>query len=1248
MPTVNRQSGVAITFPDTYRVGPSPMRGDRGRPDRTIAVPLPGDSLADSSESEALIEAMSKRDMQLVDQVQLEPLQGAAVSGDTKRGDDREAMRTQSARVEVELESNETAVILVQQGGLYSWKFSTEEPKTDRVAVPRALGRQKRTVRFDFEISTMQTESHGGGRGILKDLLYERITTYVMKFIARLGVEEATKFLERNVREGLVSIDGLDAANWKPATTSPVKLNSDRSPRILLLLHGTFSSTVGSFGALCGTPWGQQLLTSALADYDAVLGFDHATLQKNPRENASDLLDALKGLGAGPMQIDVVAFSRGGLVFRSLAEYLLPSACTEIRVGRVIFVACTNGGTRLAEPQNWHALVDLYTNLAVGVCRVLGTIPQAKAPTLILKAIIENMGELIKYMASYAVSEEAVPGLAAMEPDGKFVRELNETQPGQPESKQSNYYAITARFHPVIRDGDHEPKELPRRLALALSEGLVTQLMQEENDLVVNTSAMTLIDPKVGGFIKDELAFGKTPLVYHTIYFTRPEVTNAVARWLLLNKPEQAADTTKGRTRGGGKKKVRSGLRPEREMIGAMAGPEVPIAADTDILLTSANSPASDVLAQILEKTPSYVVVSRDYLGNQLHYAFTTEEILGFSAGHSQNELGKVLTLHEYDASMTQLLGGKIPSRAGAGTRGRAVLVSEGRPVGVVPAESDSAMYSNLDLAKLARATTNLTSIMDKVQSRRAFPTFQRFSLKRSAGGRTKSDDAATLLTCYFRAEMEEEILINRATSVEVVVSREILSKIQSPAVATGQSDVHPERKLVIQVIPKAQFALMDKDRAEIDPPAPNAPQTLYFDLKAVHLGTGEVWVIVRQEQTPLVTLVLKPTVVEKHTQLAIGRLLVDARTSEAPRLSEPLHQLLIVEQFNGDKLTYFYELQSPALNLLDKFYSKPFRGDRQVYVKNLYKEIEQRWLSKAGDFEEFTYELKAFGAGLFSELFPDELQTRLWQHLTQLDSVMVVSTEPFIPWELVYIKDPAKSLKEDEGKFMGQMGLVRWLHQAGWPPVELRVRKEKARYVVPDYPHPDYKLPGAMLEKEFLKTTLFAQPIEPQPPDVRRAISEPGTFDLLHFACHGVAEQDNIVNAQLMLEGRVEDGLYIPAYLSASTAEEYADLIRDNRRPIVVLNACQLGLSGYKLTGIGGFSQAFVKKGAGLFIGALWSVGDTPARDFTEGFYKSLLAGDSVAGASIKAREAARLASGATWLAYVVYGHPHAKLQME
>jgi CHAT domain-containing protein len=169
----------------------------------------------------------------------------------------------------------------------------------------------------------------------------------------------------------------------------------------------------------------------------------------------------------------------------------------------------------------------------------------------------------------------------------------------------------------------------------------------------------------------------------------------------------------------------------------------------------------------------------------------------------------------------------------------------------------------------------------------------------------------------------------------------------------------------------------------------------------------------------------------------------------------------------------------------------------------------------------------------------------------------------------------------------------------------------------------------------------------------LRTLFGTPGAVDLFHFSGHGVAEAQTSANqstrAQLLLQGRVENNAFIPLYLDDRTVQQYGRIVGpDGNRPLVVLNACQVGRANWQLTSIGGFAEAFLRMGAGAFVGTLWSVGDEPAHNFTEAFYSSLLGGHTVVEATSAGREAARKAGEATWLAYVVYAHPQAVLQLE
>lgn len=527
--------------------------------------------------------------------------------------------------------------------------------------------------------------------------------------------------------------------------------------------------------------------------------------------------------------------------------------------------------------------------------------------------------------------------------------------------------------------------------------------------------------------------------------------------------------------------------------------------------------------------------------------------------------------------------------------------------------------------------------------------------LKRGISYSLKRTREAPRVECHVMADMDPEVVVDRTATIEVTVSREQLAALAGrTSAASGPVTVDASSALLVQVMPKTNFVLAapTQDRARIAAPAPGSPVLLYFDVTAAHPGPGEIWIVVRQHQMGIARLVLKPTVVERLSGEATPRVTAEAEATGAPPLARPLDQVSIFEQTIGDTVKYVFEMELPSLNVFGLYESAPLTGRRDAFVGALYKEIEDRYVStldaatRASDVAAFTAELQAYGATLFDQLFPREMQELLWTHRDAIRSVRVVSTEPFIPWEIVHLREPGRPL--DAGgpsRFLGQMGLVRWLYNVnGLPPTALKVREGRARFVIPTYPDPAWALPSTATERHYLEQVFGATPIEPQPNPVREALAQPGSFDLLHFACHGEADSQSIAQARIVLEGRME-GAFVPTYLNPATVETFGRLKADDgAQPIVFVNACQAGRAGYQLTGIGGFAQAFLRAGGGAFVGTLWSVGDEPAFFFGKAFYDALNAGDTVAEAAIKAREAARR-DDATWLAYVVYGHPHATM---
>ena len=259
-------------------------------------------------------------------------------------------------------------------------------------------------------------------------------------------------------------------------------------------------------------------------------------------------------------------------------------------------------------------------------------------------------------------------------------------------------------------------------------------------------------------------------------------------------------------------------------------------------------------------------------------------------------------------------------------------------------------------------------------------------------------------------------------------------------------------------------------------------------------------------------------------------------------------------------------------------------------------------------------------------------------------------SEEPFIPWELLYCHRLEGRPSRGKG-FLGEWGLVRWLLGTPLPGRRLVLRDDRVHHVVPDYLDPKLKLDGAAQERGMLQR-LFAK-AEAVPADsveVAQFLSGGAeTCDLLHFACHGEAEQLAVLSADLLMTGTKVNNGYAADLLSSDMVRAHARFAETEPRPIVFINACQTGRAGAGLAAVGGFASAFLapisERGAGAFIGALWSVDDSLALTFAEKFYDALKGGKTLVEATRAAREAAKSNQEFTWLAYSVYGHPFARV---
>ena len=212
----------------------------------------------------------------------------------------------------------------------------------------------------------------------------------------------------------------------------------------LLFVHGTFSHAVAAFQDLAKAPAAFDALTAAYGG--RVFAFNHLTVGRSPEDNVKELLAAVRGA-----RLDVVTHSRGGLVVRTLAASPRAPA-----IGRAFLAASPSEGTPLASPARWDEMAAWVANIGEAL------------PSGALTFGLDFAAEALVWMARRAGG--ALPGLAAMDPAGEFLHDLN----ARPADGVS-YAAAVAHFTP------------DRSLAKRLLDAGAEAIFREPNDLVVPT-----------------------------------------------------------------------------------------------------------------------------------------------------------------------------------------------------------------------------------------------------------------------------------------------------------------------------------------------------------------------------------------------------------------------------------------------------------------------------------------------------------------------------------------------------------------------------------------------------------------------------------------------------------------------------------------------------------------------------------------------------------------------------------------
>jgi hypothetical protein len=423
----------------------------------------------------------------------------------------------------VEVDRGESAVMIARHpSGALTFHPPIEPPSQItsgaalRGAETGAAAAGPRRLHFRIEMAEGAPARRGLIGQAIKLAVVKVAKAAVDKVIAK-GVQAAGRVAEAQWWKTKGLKEGWHRLQMSPGGTlalQPVTRVDPGDGPALLFLHGTFSNLAGSFG---------KLLTPAVFDQlrarygDRIFGFEHFSVSRSPEENVRMLL---QGLPDREIVYDVISYSRGGLVLRTLAE--LPASvgplARRFTLGRAVLVAVPNGGTPLATGARWENTLGLVANVA----DALPDNPWTMAADFVASGIV--------WLASHASAD--LPGIGAMDGNSAMVKALREGEG----PAAGRYSAIGANHHPDAA--------LWRRLV----DAGIDSFFAGANDLVVPTDGAWQLAPlalhsqaltadRIGCFGFDGNLQTDLGTVHHLNVLRQPETARFITR-ALANEPQ--------------------------------------------------------------------------------------------------------------------------------------------------------------------------------------------------------------------------------------------------------------------------------------------------------------------------------------------------------------------------------------------------------------------------------------------------------------------------------------------------------------------------------------------------------------------------------------------------------------------------------------------------------------------------------------------------------------------------------------
>jgi hypothetical protein len=250
--------------------------------------------------------------------------------------------------------------------------------------------------------------------------------------------------------------------------------------------------------------------------------------------------------------------------------------------------------------------------------------------------------------------------------------------------------------------------------------------------------------------------------------------------------------------------------------------------------------------------------------------------------------------------------------------------------------------------------------------------------------------------------------------------------------------------------------------------------------------------------------------------------------------------------------------------------------------------------------------------------------------------SVLILSEEPYVPWELAVVDPPLDAALPPF--LSAQASVGRWVlgHRRPKlpPPVDVQVNAVAVVWGV--YDRQEWRLVEAEDEAAQLQKTFGATSVDAQATAVIGCLKGDPKAEILHFAVHGIYNPTGPKEGLILVDGRTLDPMEVRG-------------VRLDTAPFVFLNACQVGTGTTVLGDYAGMAAAFLYAGAAGVVAPLWSIDDVLAKEIALRFYQQTLV-EGRSPAEVFRAERARFIdspeiASSTFLAYQFFGNPAMKL---